>query len=142
MQATFAEEPQSIVKYNIPSLDRFFASHLEHGAFISFMSPNKVGKSFWLMDFACQCDRVALAKSTDNWALTEHVCIYALGLMVVFGPVFALVNGALHWGTDWLTSRWTARLWKAEKRHDFFVAIGVDQMVHGCTLVLTAAWLL
>lgn len=52
MHSTFAEEPASIVKYNIPSIDRFFASHLEQGGFISFMAPNKVGKSFWLMDFA------------------------------------------------------------------------------------------
>ena len=90
-------------------------------------------------DFVAQSDQMALNKSSSNYWLTVHVGIYAfiLGLWTL-SPLYGLVNGALHWMTDYFTSRWTARLWKAERRHDFFVAIGFDQLVHTVTLLVTA----
>lgn len=97
----------------------------------------------WAADFVLQTNEMALGKSTSNRWLSFHVAVYTIALaFLTLSPWFALVNGALHWVTDYVTSRWTARLWKAERRHDFFVAIGVDQLIHTVTLVLTAAWLL
>src|SRR5262245_50626553 len=105
---------------------------------------------------------MALNKSKSNWALTVHVAAYT-GVMLV-GLIlggywstglacFIVFNAAMHWITDYLTSRETSKLWfievydtgkfqlddrfsktvsrKAyfvetdmEKRHDFFVMIG------------------
>jgi hypothetical protein len=97
----------------------------------------------WVADFVLQTDEMALKKSTSNRWLTDHVAVYTCALaFLTLSPWFALINGFLHWGTDYVTSRWTTRLWKAERRHDFFVAIGVDQLVHTTTLVLTAYWFL
>lgn len=107
----------------------------------------------WWADFAQQTDEMATGKATSNRWLTIHVAIYTAWLMVgvlgvsflttpLRGLVFVLLNGALHWGTDYVTSRWTSRLWKEGRRHDFFVAIGADQLVHTVTLILTASWLL
>lgn len=94
-------------------------------------------------DFILQADRVARAKSKCNLALTEHVAHYTAVLVVCTGWIdFALLNGALHWVTDWVTSRINARLWAAGRTHDFFVGVGADQTVHYATLYLTALWLL
>lgn len=91
-------------------------------------------------DFALQTDAMAINKSSSNKWLAIHVGIYA-ACLIPFGPVFALVNFALHFVTDWVTSRMTSRLWKAGRRHEFFVVIGIDQALHLTALVLTYAWL-
>lgn len=117
----------------------------------------------YVSDFMLQTDEMALQKSTSNAWLSRHVAVYTVALLAAVllyngaviwwsGPsaafhledalVFAALNGAIHWITDWCTSRWSARLWKAGRRHDFFCAIGADQLAHGATLVLTANWLL
>ncbi len=98
----------------------------------------------WFADFYCQTDRMALAKHSSNKWLTIHVATYTVLLLMctlVNVPLWCLLNGALHWVTDYFTSRWTSRLWKAERRHAFFVVIGLDQLIHLCTLTLTAWWL-
>lgn len=87
-------------------------------------------------DFALQTDTMAINKSTSNKWLAIHVGIYA-ACLIPFGPWFALVNFALHFATDWVTSRITSRLYKEGKRHAFFVVIGVDQALHLTALVLT-----
>ena len=107
----------------------------------------------WWADFTQQTDEMAIGKSSSNWWLTIHVGVYAAWLTAVllcfgwlwFKPfqamVWLFVNIILHWVTDWFTSRWTTRLWKAERRHDFFVVIGVDQLIHAATLLTSAALL-
>ncbi len=98
----------------------------------------------WLADFALQTDKMAINKSTSNWWLTIHVSTYTgvLFTVTVFHPLYAVVNGILHWVTDYFTSRWTSRLFKAGRRHDFFVVVGFDQLVHAWCLGLTALWLM
>lgn len=97
----------------------------------------------WLADFALQSDEMALNKSTSNRWLTIHVAVYMLVFLLTTGHVlFVVLNGVLHWGTDWATSRWSARLWKAGQRHDFFAVIGFDQLIHLTTLFVTARYLL
>lgn len=110
----------------------------------------------WVADFILQTSEQAAGKSTSNVWLTKHVVTYtaviALGVMLydVVTPVpnrplagvFVYLNGALHWTTDYFTSRYNARMWKEGRVHDFFVGVGFDQFIHLTTLVLTAWWLL
>jgi len=115
----------------------------------------------WVGDFILQSSEMALQKSTSNDWLSTHVGVYSVVLLAgasiyngIFGYltgsvftlgallVFIALNGVLHWVTDYFTSRLSARLWKAERRHDFFVCLGGDQLVHAITLILTANWLL
>ena len=87
-------------------------------------------------DFILQSDAMATKKSTNSLWLGFHVLVYSLPLLL-FGWQFALVNGAAHFITDFITSRLTSYLWKHEERHWFFTVIGLDQAIHMTTLLLT-----
>lgn len=113
----------------------------------------------FVADFMLQNDTMAQNKSTSNIWLTNHVMVYSfamLGIMATFvyllNPVsshwqlvmllvWAVINGALHWITDWVSSRATSYLWKQGDRHNFFVVVGADQAVHLSTMIVTWAWL-
>lgn len=98
-------------------------------------------------DFVFQTDKQAKGKSKDNWALTSHVVTYTGVLFwgaFLFCPsnsdwflVYVLGNGALHWVTDYFTSRLNARLWAEGRVHDFFVGVGFDQVIHYTCLFVT-----
>lgn len=90
----------------------------------------------FVADFIFQTDKMALNKSTSNKWLLSHVSVYTIPLLW-FGWKFALINGAAHFATDFCTSRWTSALWKKQKRHEFFIVIGLDQAIHMTTLILT-----
>ena len=60
-----------------------------------------------------------------------------VGIWLLAGAAFAIVNAVLHFATDWCTSRVTKRLWLAEQRHWFFVVIGLDQSIHMTCLLGT-----
>lgn len=92
----------------------------------------------WIADFVLQSDWMAKNKSSNNKALLSHVGVYTIALLV-FGIVFlpieyaytwALVNGALHHGVDYVTSRINTYLWSKGRVHDFFVMVGFDQLIH------------
>jgi len=80
-------------------------------------------------DFILQSDTVAKAKSSDNAVLLLHVSLYSLPFLW-FGWKFALINGVLHFVTDWFSSRLTTHLYQKNQRHWFFVVIGADQAIH------------
>lgn len=101
----------------------------------------------WVADFVCQSHWMASNKSKSNVALSLHVATYVLVLFLMMGfpgyflsgvkLVFILawvgVNGVLHFITDYFMSRWTSRLWAKNDYHNFFVVVGLDQLIHyGC----------
>lgn len=90
----------------------------------------------WFADFICQTDKMAVNKSTSWKWLSSHVGAYTL-LMLPFGPKFALINGFAHLWVDAVTSRATSYLWKKGDRHNFFVVIGLDQLIHTAFLIFT-----
>jgi hypothetical protein len=94
----------------------------------------------FVADFMFQTDKIAIAKSSSNRALALHVAIYTLPFFY-FGVWFALLNAALHFATDWCTSRATTYLWKKGDRHNFFVVIGLDQAIHMTCLLTTFWWM-
>lgn len=57
--------------------------------------------------------------------------------MVLIGPTFALINAALHFTVDSITSRATSWLWKWEHERAFFAMIGLDQAIHLTCLAVT-----
>ncbi len=112
----------------------------------------------WVGDFFLQSHWMSLNKSKRNDVLAMHVGVYTATLFAGSGlifvllggfryysyevPAFALINGILHFGTDYVTSRITSYLWRKERIHDFFVMIGVDQFIHQVTLAVTMWWIL
>lgn len=95
----------------------------------------------FVADFVLQSDYMALNKSKNWGALVEHVGVYTLPFLLVFGFKFAAITFATHFIQDAITSRINAQLWQAGERHWFFVAIGADQLLHYYTLIGTL-WLL
>lgn len=116
----------------------------------------------WVADFVLQTHWQASNKSKNNEALTRHVATYAICLGFVAAAmfptglqalVFTWINAALHWVTDYLTSRWSSRLfasaagkvysddgrvnWTHFGPHNFFAVIGLDQLIHQTTLAVT-----
>lgn len=103
----------------------------------------------WVADFVLQTHWQASNKSKNNNALARHVGVYTcvLGIVSVLLfdlslPVgwFILVNGILHFITDYFTSRASSKLFG--DWHNFFVVIGFDQLIHQITLAVTLIWLL
>lgn len=98
----------------------------------------------WFADFVLQTHWQAQNKSKRIDALARHVAVYTLALAVASSPFigalwapFVIVNGVLHFVTDFFTSRWSARLYAKQDRHNFFVVIGLDQLIHQATLAVT-----
>lgn len=103
----------------------------------------------WIADFILQTHWQAQNKSKRLDALARHVGSYTLalcvGTMAIFAgsasvarvAIFAVVNGALHFATDFFTSRWTSKLYAKQDWHNFFVVVGLDQLIHQTTLAVT-----
>lgn len=113
-------------------------------------------------DFMLQTPWQAANKSSNNYALAMHVYTYTIALLfispILFGfttkcLLFCIINGMLHFATDYYTSRLTKHLWSlvqsetsVDKKgwavHNFFVAIGLDQLIHQFCLASTMLYLL
>jgi hypothetical protein len=122
-----------------------------------------MGDTLWIVtillvhfvaDFVVQTRWQAENKSKDWGALVSHVGTYwaFLHLFAAFAPsntspwyasfVWAVVNGVLHFATDAITSRQTAKRWNDGKpTKGFWVWIGFDQFIHAATLIVTWAWI-
>jgi hypothetical protein len=94
----------------------------------------------FIADFIFQTDKMALNKSSNTKWLSIHVLVYSL-FFAFFGWKFTAVTYIAHWLTDFVSSRVTSYLWKKEKRHWFFVVIGLDQALHMTALILAYFYL-
>lgn len=107
----------------------------------------------WVGDFVAQTEYMATNKSKSYSVLGNHVFTYmACMLGVIFlcdmnralhvTPqnffMFVCINFSGHFFTDAITSRITSELRKEERFHEFFVVIGLDQLIHMFTLTATA----
>lgn len=98
----------------------------------------------WVADFLFQTETMALNKSKSIKWLTVHVLTYTIVLFgfslllldVQTALLFAGINGALHWITDFFTSKLTTAYYN--NRRVFFLIIGLDQFMH--TAILIMAW--
>lgn len=103
----------------------------------------------WFADFVLQTHWQASNKSKNFDALFSHVAVYtgvlALASVLMFGAIglpFALANSVLHFWTDYVTSRASARFYAKQDWHNFFVVVGFDQLIHQVTLAVTLWWFL
>lgn len=101
----------------------------------------------WLADFVYQTDWMAQNKSSNLQALFSHILVYTsilyCGLLLVCIKYdistasfigFILINSFTHFIIDFVTSRITSTLHKANDVHNFFVVIGFDQLLHAAIL--------
>jgi len=111
----------------------------------------------WVADFVLQTHWQASNKSTNNWALFQHIFTYTITWVFAFafwaffdsnaltsnygyGPEifwFFPITFVAHFITDYFTSRINSILWKKGDIHNFFVSIGFDQVLHYGQLFLT-----
>lgn len=107
-----------------------------------------IAASHWFADFVLQRSRDAVTKCEDNRALGRHVGSYALGMIpcgiyLVGWSQSALlwlpVTFALHFATDYVTSRVGHRFKAQERMKAYFTTLGFDQFLHFAALVLTTA---
>lgn len=113
--------------------------------FVALLAVHYVG------DFICQTHWQASNKSKRFDALARHVASYTfilfIGVITIFGCTifvlaFVTVNAIAHFVTDFFTSRWSSRLYAKQDWHNFFVVIGLDQLIHQVTLAGTFAFFL
>lgn len=95
----------------------------------------------WLGDAVLQTDEQAKNKSSSFIWLSKHIAVYTLVMSVFFGPVFGLINGAVHFVVDAISSRISKYYWLKEQRHNFFVVVLADQAIHLSCLVLTMKYI-
>ena len=113
-------------------------------------------------DFLLQSNWMALNKSKNATALVSHTTIYSLCFLWA-GWEFAFVTWWFHTLTDAFTSQLTSKLWFVDlqsrgtdmgwspypyyagvdgvKRFWFWRVIGLDQLLHGVTLIWTYNYL-
>jgi len=112
----------------------------------------------WFADFVLQTDKQAKGKS-KNWRdLLSHTLTYSL-IWFVIGMyytwylvynhnlsidgigfkliLFTLITFIAHTITDYFTSKLNSKLWEKGDVHNFFVAVGFDQVLHYIQLFLT-----
>lgn len=106
----------------------------------------------YIADFVFQTDEMAINKSKNNKYLFKHVYIYSL-IWYIFGVIYAIyqkenyiewtitkffiITFICHFITDWITSRLSSYFYQNNKRHNFFLVIGFDQVLHYFQLFLT-----
>lgn len=109
----------------------------------------------WVADFVFQTNKDAINKSDDIKSLLAHTFTYS-GIWFTLLFIIALTSGVSitpsyiafiskftfitfisHTVIDYYTSKVHSVLWKEEKRHEFFISIGFDQLLHLIQLFTT-----
>jgi hypothetical protein len=103
----------------------------------------------FLADFVFQSSQMATGKSKSLKWLSIHVGVYGLVSLISMYLVLNSVNSfylgfswwlgnvALHFITDFFTSKVTSRFWESKNMRLFFVMIGFDQLIHNVCLIGT-----
>lgn len=103
----------------------------------------------WIGDYRFQYKNMALGKGKSLYWLTIHVLIYLLiltiGVFILYFLMnfefikvckFLIVNGLLHWITDFFTSR-LANYYRERNDDRHYWVSGFDQFIHSSTLLYT-----
>src|SRR5688572_9431656 len=111
----------------------------------------------FVADFLFQSHYMSINKSKDNRVLLWHVGIYSLTMyvgaillglerqnqeIVISAMAFSGWLFMSHLITDYFTSRWTSRLYKHARWHDFFCVIGFDQLLHAAQIIVGYCFIL
>lgn len=119
----------------------------------------------FISDFMLQTHYMSTKKSESISALTQHIVTYTLAFFIIFGTSWyflyfffglgipasiwlkitigiSIVNGIFHYFIDFVTSKITKYLWNKKQYHNFFVIIGLDQLLHTSLLVISLAQML
>ena len=100
----------------------------------------------YIGDFIFQTSWMAENKSDDARALIAHVGVYSVTLLVFICLIlnttepskvlpYVVLNGSFHCLVDVITSQFTKKLWNKKDYHNFFVVVGLDQLIHLITLI-------
>lgn len=97
-------------------------------------------------DFVFQSHEMASNKSKSLYFLSLHILEYTTvfmisGLLVGLDAGFIIWNCLAHFVIDYFTSRAGKAMWERKRVHDFFVVVGLDQLLHISLFVWTLPWL-
>lgn len=97
-------------------------------------------------DFFLQGTKLSVNKSSKSLSLLQHVGIYTLtliilsplwlGLTIVQGLVFSVINGLLHLLVDYITSKKKLKFW-SNNENKYITFVGLDQVLHILILIIT-----
>lgn len=104
----------------------------------------------WVGDYIGQDGKMALGKGKSIYWLNIHVSVYFLiltiGTFILYFSTnnyefvnickFLLLNGPLHWITDYFTSRLATHLREKNDDRHYWVT-GFDQFIHSSTIIYT-----
>lgn len=103
----------------------------------------------FLADFVFQTSQMATGKSKSLKWLSIHIGVYGvvslISLYIVssfidsyyLGFAWWIGNVAMHFITDFITSKITSKFWEEKNYRLFFVMIGFDQLIHNLCLIGT-----
>lgn len=102
----------------------------------------------FVADWLLQTSWMAQNKWNQWRALSAHVAVYTLIMVIagfnlgiessmIAGVAWGLLNGALHYWIDYITSKITHTYWDRKDFRAFFLAIGADQLIHYLILFWT-----
>jgi len=105
VKQVFERGTESIIKYR-GALGKFFGNSLGRDCFVSFMGPDKRGKSFWLLDVTCraimQHRKVLFLEAGDNSQsqvmarIVERICKRPIGAKEILYPKgLTVTNGKI-----------------------------------------------
>lgn len=102
-------------------------------------------------DFVCQTDTMAQKKSNSlKWLLihclmygaVSYTCLSYLVWDLTLFLNYCVFLTLTHIVIDFVTSKLTRHYWSIGKRHEFFSIIGLDQLLHQITILLTCKYFL
>ena len=110
----------------------------------------------YVADFLFQNKWMATNKSSGNYPLLVHICVYTFILLIVSlflfeDPAnawyFAIFNGIVHYAVDFFTSRLSSYMYKTGRMGtnmlpnvSFWAVIGLDQLLHTLTLIISLSY--